>query len=228
MNDLVSYQDGRYVPSNSYYRAAWDALCRSQAIIEFDTRGIIMWANDRFLNLMGYSLAALVGTHHKILCDEEYVVSLKYQEFWSMLRKGNYEEGEFPRMRVDGSTIWLQASYNPIFDTKGTMQRVLKVATDVTHKVLLEKALQENRRAMQDTLTELGCIVKDITRIADQTNLVALNATIEASRAGGAGRSFSVVAGEVKKLSGETRVATHRASNMLARHQSGGIDRNPP
>jgi len=209
-----------HVPSDGYCRAAWEAICRSQAVIEFDASGVIMWANGRFLSLMGYSLAELVGQHHRMLCDPEYAASAEYARFWNMLREGEFEQGEFSRRRADGSEIWMQASYNPIFDQERVIQRVLKVAADVTRQVLLERALQANQAAMQGTIVELGDIVTAINGIAGQTNLLALNATIEAARAGDAGRGFAVVASEVKKLSSDTRAATERASDMLARHQA--------
>lgn len=209
-----------HVPSDGYCRAAWDAICRSQAVIEFDTSGVITWANERFLSLMGYSLTELVGRHHRVLCAPEYAASTEYERFWDMLRQGEFEQGEFLRRRADGSEIWMQASYNPIFDQDHVIQRVLKVATDVTRQVLLERALQANQAAMQGTMVELGDIVAAINGIAGQTNLLALNATIEAARAGDAGRGFAVVASEVKKLSGDTRAATQSASDMLARHQA--------
>lgn len=207
-------------PSDGYCQAAWDAVCRSQAVIEFDTTGVITWANGRFLSLMGYGLAELVGRHHRMLCDPEYTASPEYDQFWRMLRQGEFEQGEFSRRRADGSEVWMQASYNPIFDQEGVIRRVLKVATDVTRQVLLERALQANQAAMQGTMGELGEIVTAINGIAGQTNLLALNATIEAARAGDAGRGFAVVASEIKKLSGDTRAATQRASDMLARHQA--------
>jgi methyl-accepting chemotaxis protein len=191
-------------------------------VIEFDTTGVITWANDRLLSLIGYALADLVGKHHRMLCEDDYAASPEYQRFWDLLRRGEFEQGEFARRRADGTEIWLQASYNPIFDQDGVIQRVLKVATDVTRQVVLERALQANHLALQGTMIELGDIVSAITRIAGQTNLLALNATIEAARAGDAGRGFAVVAAEVKKLSGDTKAATQRASDMLARHQ--GID----
>ena len=208
-----------HLPSDAYCRAAWDAVCRSQAVIEFDIDGIIRWANDPFLALMGYDLDELLGRHHRVLCDPDYAASGEYALFWDILRQGEFEQGEFARRRADGSKIWLQASYNPIFDEHGKIRRFLKVATDVNRQVEMERALQANQGAMQATMDELSGIVSAITGIAGQTQLLSLNATIEAARAGNAGRGFAVVASEVKKLSDDTRKATQRATDMLARHK---------
>lgn len=181
--------------------------------------GIITWANDRFLVLVGYQLGDLMGQHHRIFCDPGYAKTAEYRMFWAALQQGEYEQGAFMRRRRDGSELWLQATYNPIFDDDGQPQRVLKVATDVTRQVQLERALQASHVALSDTIEELGGVVRAISTIAGQTNLLALNATIEAARAGDAGRGFAVVAAEVKKLSGDTRAATLRAGDMLDRHR---------
>ena len=69
---------------------------------------------------------------------------------------------------------------------------------------------------LSDASEQIGDILRLITSVAAQTNLLALNATIEAARAGDAGRSFSVVAGEVKELAHETTRATENIATRIA------------
>lgn len=220
--------DSRSV-DDSYCRAAWTAVCRSQAVVEFRIDGTITWANDSFLALVGYRLDEIVGRHHRILCYDDHAATDAYRIFWRKLAAGEFDRGEYARRRADGQEIWLQATYNPIFDADGVAHRVLKVATDITRQVALEREVKthlENAQADQVTLQSRGAalhrsvqalaeIVGYISRIADASKLLALNASIEAARSGEAGRGFAVVAGEVRKLADDTRAATRRASEMI-------------
>lgn len=112
-----------------------DAIRKSQAVIEFNLDGTILWANDGFLGAMGYSLGEIKGQHHRMFVESHYAESFEYSAFWQSLREGEYKAGEFKRINKAGEDIWIQASYNPIFDPNGNPVKVVKFATDITDEV---------------------------------------------------------------------------------------------
>jgi methyl-accepting chemotaxis protein len=116
-----------------------DALSRAQAIIEFSPSGEIITANRNFLDAMGYELAEIVGKHHSMFCEPDLVRKSEYQGFWQDLASGKFKADEFLRIGKGGRQVWIQASYNPIFDMNGKVFKVVKFATNVTERV---KAVQ--------------------------------------------------------------------------------------
>ncbi|HEY8936524.1 MAG TPA: response regulator [Cyclobacteriaceae bacterium] len=108
------------------------AINKSNACIEFDTNGTILSANEIFLNIIGYTEQEIIGMHHSIFIEKEYAASKEYRQFWSNLKKGEFQQEEFKRVHKNGEIIWLQGSYNPILDSNGKPNRIFKIATDVT------------------------------------------------------------------------------------------------
>ena len=113
--------------------AKLSALDKSQAVIEFSMDGIILAANDNFLQAVGYRLDEIVGQHHRIFMDKEEAQSPEYAHFWQQLNRGEFVSAEFKRMAKGNREIWIQASYNPIFDD-GKPAKVVKYATDITRQ----------------------------------------------------------------------------------------------
>lgn len=109
-----------------------NAINKAQAVIEFNLDGSIITANENFLGVMGYQLEELKGRHHSSLCDQEYAQSPEYKQLWNNLNKGEFQAGEFKRQAKNGKDVWIVASYNPIFNNKGEVYKVVKFATDVT------------------------------------------------------------------------------------------------
>lgn len=112
-------------------KAVLDALSRSQAVIEFKLDGTIITANENFCQALGYSLEEIKGKHHRIFCDPAYTATAEYREFWAMLNRGQFDSREYKRLKKDGSEIWIQASYNPVF-RGGKLSKIVKFATDIT------------------------------------------------------------------------------------------------
>ncbi|CUX44143.1 methyl-accepting chemotaxis protein [Agrobacterium genomosp. 13] len=126
-----------------------DALSRAQAIIEFSPDGEVLTANENFLAALGYSLAEVQGRHHSMFCEPAYTQSADYAQFWKRLAGGDLVADEFMRLGKGGRRVFIQASYNPIFDLNGRVFKVVKFATDVTGRV-------ENVEKLAQSLTELA------------------------------------------------------------------------
>lgn len=116
------------------------AISRSQAVIEFNLDGTIINANDAFLQALGYQLEEIKGKHHSMFVEPEYARTDEYREFWKRLNEGVFDRGEYKRIGKGGREVWIQASYNPIFDLNGKPYKVVKYArdaTDVTERKLI-------------------------------------------------------------------------------------------
>lgn len=124
------------------------AADRSLAIIEFDTRGIIVNANKNFLRLMNYQLEDILGKHHRQLVDRDYAASSDYQAFWEKLKGGEFETGEYKRIGNQGKEVWIQAAYNPVTDLNGKVVKIVKFAIDITKNKLRNTEFEAKLKAI--------------------------------------------------------------------------------
>jgi len=108
------------------------ALHRVQAVIEFDLDGTILAANPNFLQTVGYTLEEVRGRHHSMFVEPDQVRSPEYRAFWAKLARGEFDAGQYRRVGKGGREVWIQASYNPVFDSNGHPCKVVKFATDIT------------------------------------------------------------------------------------------------
>lgn len=115
------------------------AIHRAMAVIEFDLQGNVLTANQNFLGALGgYQLAEIVGKHHRLFVEASYAESAEYRQFWQRLNAGEFFSNRFKRIGKGGKIVWIEASYNPIFDANGKAYKVVKFATDITEKVVAE------------------------------------------------------------------------------------------
>lgn len=123
-----------------------EVVDRTQATIQFKPDGTILTANANFLAVLGYQLEEIAGQHHKMFVAPELAASPDYARFWQDLSAGKVISDQFPRQTKDGSTIWIQATYAPVAGPDGTVERVVKVATEVTVRRV---GLQEIARGLE-------------------------------------------------------------------------------
>lgn len=161
-----------------------EAINRSNAIIYFDLNGFILGVNAIFLKAMGFAEDEhdkLIGKHHSIFVSYEYSKSDDYVKFWQTLRAGKFFEGEFERKKIDGSPIYLQATYNPIFDESGTITKIMKIATDISETIVSKNKINELSKSLQIELDNSNKL-KDAIEIEKNAALNDLDATLKKSQ----------------------------------------------
>ncbi len=136
------------------------AISKVMGVIEFDLSGNIIAVNDNFAAVTGYSKAEIIGQHHRMFVELGVQNSAAYQQFWNKLGSGQPDEGQYKRIGKDGKEIWLQASYNPIFDPEGRPLKVVKYATDITAEKLRNADFSGQIQAISKVM---GVIEFDLT-----------------------------------------------------------------
>jgi methyl-accepting chemotaxis protein len=157
------------------------AIDRSQASIEFDLQGNILTANENFLETMGYRLEEIVGRHHQIFCEQEYVRSTAYRDFWVGLGRGEYQVGRFLRLGKHDMRVWIQASYNPVMDSDDKPYKVVKFATDITEQVALEDRIKKKTDAMAEAIEQLAMSIAGMAETVGAAAKLAHGNQAEAS-----------------------------------------------
>ncbi|WP_442603961.1 methyl-accepting chemotaxis protein [Paenibacillus sp. KN14-4R] len=222
------------------------ALEQSLAMIEFNSEGDVLWANEHFARAMGYQVSELSGMHHRQFCTADFAKSPGYVMLWNNLRSGLKFQEKIVRVAKDGRILHFEATYMPVRNEDGQIVAVLKVATDITAReiattqltselqqmaedlhqrteeglnrsqqvaVAIEHVLSDNEsnlnllHDLEQQTTAIHGVVETIRGFASQTKLLALNAAIEAAHAREHGRSFNVVATEVRKLASQVEEA---------------------
>ncbi|NTA19454.1 methyl-accepting chemotaxis protein [Agrobacterium tumefaciens] len=149
---VVEWANAKERLQNVDFQGQMVAISRVQGIIEFTNEGEIITANENFLKAIDYRLDEIKGRSHSMLVDPEYARTPAYKEFWNALRRGEFQAAEFTRYGKNGKRVVINASYNPILDSKGKVTKVVKFATDVTERVHAVNTIAEalNRLAQGD------------------------------------------------------------------------------
>jgi methyl-accepting chemotaxis protein len=154
-----------------------NAVDRSQATIEFNLDGTIITANENFLKTLGYSLDEVKGKHHSMFVEPDYRESAEYKIFWEDLRAGKFQAAQYKRIGKGGKEVWIEASYNPIYDPNGNVYKVVKFATNIS------KNIEQLRQIKASMMTYLR-------KIEDAVSIVSIQTT---SASGGANQTATNV-----------------------------------
>jgi len=136
----------------------------------------VIKANQNFLDTMGYRLDEVVGRHHGLFCLPHERESAEYRQFWASLNRGEYHSHRFERVNKQGQTVYLEASYNPIFDSKGRLYKVVKFASDITDQVCTQQSAADAAHASS---VQTDACARKGTEVVQQTVQVIEQISVE-------------------------------------------------
>jgi len=214
---------------NADFKGQIEAINKVQAIIEFDLNGIILHANPIFLKTVGYTLDEVRGKHHRIFVSTEDQNSTEYKQFWEKLGRGEFQAKVFKRKAKDGRDIWIQASYNPIFDPKGRPYKVVKFATDITSFITLTEETDINVSNVAAATEELSASIDEISKNmvlsqgATQSIVTKIGQSNEASaRLASTTQDMETIVALIRDIAGQVNLLALNATIEAARAGEAG------
>ncbi len=122
-----------------------------------DTAGRILYVNDKFCQVSGYSPGELLGQNHRVVKSDQHDASF-YESMWATISAGRTWQGEICNRRKDGRHYWVESTIVPILDAVGLPVRYISIRTDITRVKASEARAREaeaNLRSKQHELLEI-------------------------------------------------------------------------
>ena len=196
------------------------AIAKVQAIIEFELDGTILHANALFLRATGYALHEIVGQHHRIFMPPEEARSAAYQAFWRKLARGEHDAGEYRRLGKQGRPIWIEASYNPIFDASGRPFKVVKYATDITARHMAAATLRSAVEGLCDSVqrsTQARTLAEQASQVAESGGHTVHEVMDTMERISASSRKIGDIIGVMNTIAFQTNLLALNAAVEAAR-----------
>lgn len=200
-------------------RAILTALDKSQAVIEFEPDGTVISANENFLNTVGYRLEDIQYQHHRMFCFPDFYE--KNPNFWDTLQHGSFFSGRFKRKDSRGNTLWLEATYNPIFDEDGKVYKIIKFASDITERInLATKAVNMAASTSEETsqITDLAVkVLHDAVETSERITSQVTEASNVADYLLSQASDIDEIVTTIKKIAEQTNLLALNAAIEAAR-----------
>ncbi|MEM1431309.1 MAG: PAS domain-containing protein, partial [Pseudomonadota bacterium] len=130
----------------------WNTIEPALAVIEYDSDGNIVAANERAILALEYFGEDLVGKHHDALWPNHVTMTPEYAEFWEKLRQGRTIEGQHEHVTAMGGTAWMQSTFVPKRSAEGHVTGAVQCLMDVSDFVHKTASQGEIARALEAAL----------------------------------------------------------------------------
>ncbi len=152
---------------NTDFEGQMAAIGKSQGVIELGLDGTIIKVNQVYLDMLGYKESELLGKHVSMVLDPTFAKSEACATLWAELVNGGIDSGQYKRIAKDGHEVWIQASYNPIYDLKGKPSKIVNYTIDITAQKMQAADFAGQIEAISTTQ---GVVEFDLTGVITSVN----------------------------------------------------------
>lgn len=142
------------------------AIASAFVVVEFEPSGIMLDANQNFIDLTGYALSEIKSSHHSMLVEPSKRLSEDYQQFWKSLANGITQKGKFKNISKHGEPVWINGTYSPVCNKSGEVIKIIKIAFDISATVKSEMQLIDELTYLKSRLATAKD--NEVDRIIDQ------------------------------------------------------------
>ncbi|MBS3794309.1 MAG: PAS domain S-box protein [Candidatus Thorarchaeota archaeon] len=156
--------------TNDKWKQILNSAVDGAALVLTNTEGTVVWTNESYSELSGYSLEEVLGTQMKLLRWERQNRSF-YIEVWSTIRSGATWEGQVVNQRKDGSRYLEAVEIKPITDKTGSITHFLVIKTDITEEETSTETFpqyENPNQVIEDDFTEPMAQLTEIAKALDQ------------------------------------------------------------
>ncbi len=132
----IRFDVTKQVDQAKEFEGLMNAVGESNAMLEFSANGNIIGANSMLIDTLGYSEAELIGSSYSKIVTNAYAKSAEYKQFWEKLQNGEFQKGVFKQVSKAGEELWMEGTFNPIYDIDGNIAKIVMYAQDVTQRRL--------------------------------------------------------------------------------------------
>ncbi|MET0066941.1 MAG: response regulator [Candidatus Thiodiazotropha sp.] len=120
-----------------------------------DVDGNILYANDKFCEISGFTQEELIGKSHRLI-KSGYHDDAMYKEMWETISAGGVWHGEIKNRSKTGSYYWVAATIVPMVDEEGVPFQYISIRTDITERKSMEESITESNRFLQSLTNTMG------------------------------------------------------------------------
>lgn len=120
-----------------------------------DLNGIILFANENFSKVSGYSIGELIGTNHNLV-NSGYHDKTFFENLWNTIKTGNVWQGQIKNKRKDGTFYWTNANIIPIINDNGVIKQFIAIRFDITEQKTAEEKLIQSEKNLAEVLAAIN------------------------------------------------------------------------